>query len=139
MVFVKIFLAGGMVFMEITITGLDHIQICVPIGKEDTARDFYLNLLHFVEIDKPACLQKNGGFWCNVGEINLHIGVEEFEMTKSKRHPAFIVQDIQEARDYLKKHNVVIKEETAIPGIERFSFYDPFMNRIEFLQKSAAS
>ncbi|PMC35120.1 glyoxalase [Bacillus sp. UMB0899] len=122
--------------MDISIIGLDHIQICVPFGKEHIAKSFYLDLLKFEEVEKPEELKRNEGFWCKAGDIHLHIGVESFEETISKRHPAFIVEDIQEARNVLRKHNVTIKEETSLPGIERFSFYDPFMNRIEFLQKS---
>ncbi|HZH58457.1 MAG TPA: VOC family protein [Metabacillus sp.] len=123
--------------MGILIKGLDHFQICVPGGEENTAKSFYLDLLQFVEVEKPEALKENGGFWCSAGEVNLHIGVEAFEKTISKRHPAFLVDDIHEARNVLQKHNVPIKEETPIPGIKRFSFYDPFMNRIEFLQRTS--
>jgi len=123
--------------MGISIKGLDHFQICVPVGEENTARSFYLDLLQFEEIEKPEVLKKNGGFWCKAGEVHLHIGVEPFEKTVSKRHPAFLVDNIEEARNILQKHNVPIKEETPIPGIERFSFFDPFMNRIEFLQRTS--
>lgn len=123
--------------MGISIKGLDHIQICIPVGEENTARSFYLDLLQFEEVEKPEALKKNGGFWCRAGRVNLHIGVETFEKTISKRHPAFLVDDIHGARNILRKHNVSIKEETPIPGVDRFSFYDPFMNRIEFLQKTS--
>jgi catechol 2,3-dioxygenase-like lactoylglutathione lyase family enzyme len=124
----------GVIFMSIEIIGLDHIQICIPIGEEATARHFYLDLLHFTEIEKPENLKQNGGFWCRAGTIAVHIGVEKTEKSKSKRHPAFIVSDIQATRRYLEENDIPIKEETPIPGVSRFSCFDPFLNRIEFLE-----
>jgi Glyoxalase/Bleomycin resistance protein/Dioxygenase superfamily len=121
--------------MTMKITGLDHIQICVPTDQEENAREFYLNILNFEEIEKPDSLKKNGGFWCHAGNAFLHIGVEKFETITSKRHPAFIVEDINETRKHLERHQVPIKEDTLIPGIIRFSCFDPFNNRIELLQR----
>jgi len=114
---------------------LDHIQLCIPTGKEDEARTFYSSIIGLQEIPKPKELLKNGGLWFQAADIQLHIGTEE-EINRSKRHPAFEVEDLADARSHLQAHNVVIKEETQIPGQERFSFFDPFGNRIEFLQKS---
>jgi len=113
---------------------LDHIQICIPIGKEDEARKFYTDIIGLTEIPKPLALIPNGGLWYQIADIQLHIGTEN-EVNKSKRHPAFEVSDLEDAKQYLNKHGIIIKEETPIPGIERFSFIDPFGNRIELLQK----
>ena len=49
------------------------------------------------------------------------------------RHLAFEVDDIDAALKHLKG-KVQISEEIVIPGWRRFSFYDPFGNRIELLQ-----
>lgn len=125
--------------MSIEIIGLDHIQICIPIGKERLARKFYLNLLNFIEIEKPQSLKKNGGFWCESGEVTLHIGVEDIEETKSKRHVAFIIHDIAQVRRTLKKNGILICDEIPIPGIDRFSCFDPFHNKIEFLERVGTS
>ena len=113
---------------------LDHIQICIPTGKENEAREFYTNIIGLEELPKPAELIPNGGLWYQVGDIQLHIGTED-EVNKSKRHPAFEVIDLALARQYLETHNVKIKEEIQVPGQNRFSFIDPFGNRIELLQK----
>ena len=121
--------------MTLKITGLDHIQICVPTDQEETAREFYLNILNFEEIEKPKSLKKNGGFWCCAGDAFLHIGVEEFDAITSKRHPAFIVEDITETRKHLEHYQVPINEDTRIAGIVRFSCFDPFNNKIELLQR----
>lgn len=115
---------------------LDHIQLCIPRGKEEEAKAFYCGILGLEEIPKPEALIPNGGFWCRIADIQLHIGVEE-EVAASKRHPAFEVQDIQAAREYLLSCGVNIKEDIAIPGIRRFSLLDPFGNRIELLEKES--
>ena len=44
-------------------------------------------------------------------------------------------ENLEEVKEYLKVKGVEIKKEIQIPGINRFSFYDPFGNRIEFLEK----
>ncbi|MBI3260028.1 MAG: hypothetical protein HYZ54_11210 [Ignavibacteriae bacterium] len=40
---------------------LDHIQICIPKGKEQEAWDFYANIIGLTEIPKPKELFANGG------------------------------------------------------------------------------
>ncbi|MCY7363336.1 MAG: glyoxalase [Ignavibacteria bacterium] len=119
--------------MKINIIKIDHIQICIPIGKEDEARKFYSEILSLIEIEKPEALKQNGGLWYEAGSIQLHIGVDN-EVNNSKRHPAFEVEDLDIVREYLISKNIKIKEEIKIPGIKRFSFKDPFENRIEFLE-----
>jgi catechol 2,3-dioxygenase-like lactoylglutathione lyase family enzyme len=121
--------------MMIKFNRLNHIQICIPVGMEGDARRFYTDVIGLTEIAKPKELIKNGGLWYQVAGIQLHIGTEN-EMNKSKRHPAFEVEDIQEARKHLEKHGVQIKEEAQLPDQKRFSFVDPFGNRIELLQKT---
>jgi catechol 2,3-dioxygenase-like lactoylglutathione lyase family enzyme len=119
----------------ITIKRLDHIQICIPTGKVDEARQFYTGIIGLTEIPKPAALVPNGGLWYQLTDIQLHIGTEN-EINKSKRHPAFEVTDIRSARAYLESNGVKIKEDIQIPGQVRFSFFDPFGNRIKLLQKT---
>ncbi|MBK8551002.1 MAG: VOC family protein [Ignavibacteria bacterium] len=119
---------------EIKITSLDHIQICIPSGEEDKARSFYTDILGLKEIPKPAELIPNGGLWYEIAGIQLHIGTEDVKI-KSKSHPAFEIENLEEARKYLEDNKVIIKEEIRIPGVNRFSFYDPFGNRVEFLER----
>jgi len=119
--------------MKINFKKIDHIQICIPKGKETEARKFYIDLLGLEEIPKPVYLQKNGGFWLNIADIQLHIGVEK-EVIPSKRHPAFIVENLETIKQFFEKKLVRMKEDLPIPNFRRFSFYDPFGNRIEFLE-----
>jgi len=113
-------------------TRLHHVQISIPPGKENEARQFYTDILGLTEIPKPSVLNQNG-LWYEIAGTQLHIGVEE-GISKSKRHPAFEVTDLAAVRQYLTGKGVKIKDETQIPGQARFSFFDPFDNRIELLE-----
>jgi catechol 2,3-dioxygenase-like lactoylglutathione lyase family enzyme len=120
--------------MKIHIKRLDHVQLCIPFGEEERAREFYGGLLGLEEIEKPDVLKPNGGLWFKIANIQLHIGVEEMQ-GKSKRHPAFEVEDLEKIRGYLTENGVRTKDEPSIPGLSRFSFFDPFDNRIELMEK----
>ena len=76
---------------------LDHLQLCIPTGKEAEARTFYCDILGLTEIEKPESLRSNGGFWLQIADIQLHIGVENVTET-SRRHPAFEVKNLPEIR-----------------------------------------
>jgi catechol 2,3-dioxygenase-like lactoylglutathione lyase family enzyme len=124
--------------MKINIQRLNHVQICVPFGAEARAREFYGGLLGLEEIEKPAVLKKNGGLWYKVADIELHIGVEDMGDKASKRHPGFEVENIGEVRAYLERKGVCVKDEPSLEAVERFSFFDPFGNRIELLENTGA-
>jgi catechol 2,3-dioxygenase-like lactoylglutathione lyase family enzyme len=124
--------------MKIKFKRLDHVQVCIPKGTEDRAREFYGGLLGLEEIEKPEALRKNGGMWFSIADVQLHVGAED-AVAPSKRHPAFEVEGVDDIRTYLERHGVRTKDEEPIPGQHRFSFFDPFGNRIEFLEKTAAA
>ncbi len=120
--------------MPINFKKINHVQICIPIGEEEKGREFYCEILGLKEIEKPENLKKNGGFWLEIADIQLHIGTEIIE-GKSKRHPAFEIDNLSAAKEYLTKKGVTIKEDDKIPGINRFSFFDYWNNRIELMEK----
>jgi catechol 2,3-dioxygenase-like lactoylglutathione lyase family enzyme len=121
--------------MKIQFKRFDHVQVCIPVGAEARAREFYGGLLGLEEIEKPEALRKNGGLWYSVAGVQLHVGAEDV-VAPSKRHPAFEVEDVPGVRAYLERHGVRIKDEEVIPGQRRFSLFDPFGNRIELLEKA---
>jgi catechol 2,3-dioxygenase-like lactoylglutathione lyase family enzyme len=123
--------------VKINVKRLDHVQLCVPSGGEARARNFYGVLLGLNEIEKPAPLKANGGMWFEIADVQLHIGIED-AAAKSKRHPAFEVENVAEVRKFLEANGVRTRDEPDITGVRRFSFFDPFDNRIEFLEKTAA-
>ena len=53
---------------------LDHVQICIPKGKENEARHFYSNIIGLMEIAKPEALIANGGLWYQLADTQVHIG-----------------------------------------------------------------
>jgi catechol 2,3-dioxygenase-like lactoylglutathione lyase family enzyme len=121
--------------MKVNFKRLDHIQICIPFGAEDQAREFYGNVLGLSEIPKPELLKKNGGMWFAIADIQLHVGVENIP-GPSKRHPAFEVENVRAVRAYLESQGVKTRDEPTLEGVERFSFYDPFENRIELMERT---
>ncbi|MDQ3908650.1 MAG: VOC family protein [Acidobacteriota bacterium] len=121
--------------MKINVKRLDHVQLCVPRDGEQRARDFYGRLLGLREIEKPEVLRANGGMWFEIADVQLHIGVED-AVAKSKRHPAFEVENVEGVRKFLEQNGVRTRDEPDIAGVRRFSFFDPFDNRIEFLERT---
>jgi catechol 2,3-dioxygenase-like lactoylglutathione lyase family enzyme len=121
--------------MKINFKRLDHVQLCVPPGAQTRAREFYGILLGLAEIEKPEPLQGRGGLWFQIADIQLHIGVEA-DHSRSKRHPAFEVENIETVRKHLETNGVRTRDEIPLAGIRRFSFFDPFDNRIELLERT---
>jgi catechol 2,3-dioxygenase-like lactoylglutathione lyase family enzyme len=122
--------------MRIKFNRLDHVQVCIPRGAETQAREFYGGLLGLEEIEKPEAVRGNGGMWYSVADVQLHVGVED-SVAPSKRHPAFEVENVEGVRAFLEQSGVRTKDEESIPGMRRFSFFDPFGNRIELLEKTS--
>jgi catechol 2,3-dioxygenase-like lactoylglutathione lyase family enzyme len=118
------------------ITRLNHVQISVPVGSEDDVRRFYCDVLGLKEIQKPEPLINRGGLWLQIADQQIHFGTETVEdRAKSKRHVAFEVADLGQARRTLEKRGVEIKESIPIESYDRFEIRDPFGNRLEFMQR----
>lgn len=124
--------------MKINFCRIDHVQLCIPPGAEERAREFYGRLLGLEEIEKPAPLRQGGGMWFRIADLQLHLGVEP-PAPASKRHPAFEVADARAVRAYLDGRGVPTRDETPVEGVVRFSLFDPFGNRIELLERTARS
>jgi catechol 2,3-dioxygenase-like lactoylglutathione lyase family enzyme len=119
-----------------SIQGIDHVQLAIPIGGEDTAREFFITLLGFHEIPKPAELAKRGGAWFEAGSVQLHLGVEEDFRPARKAHPAFLVDDLDEIIARVQSAGFETDtSQPALDGYERAHVFDPFGNRIELMEK----
>ena len=119
--------------MSINFKRLDHIMICIPEGAEAQARDFYTNVLGLKELTDLGYPLPNGAIWFQIGDIQLHVRAEP-ATGSSQRHPAFEVENLEAAREVLTKHGIEIKNDSKIPDRNRFSFRDPFGNRIELIE-----
>ena len=118
------------------IISIDHVQLAMPAGEEEKARSFYINLLGFVEIPKPAELAKRGGAWFESGNVQLHLGVEADFRAARKSHPAFIVDDLDALIAKVQSNG--FETDTSQPpldGYKRAHVFDPFGNRIELMEK----
>jgi catechol 2,3-dioxygenase-like lactoylglutathione lyase family enzyme len=117
------------------ISSVYHVQVSIPIGSEDMAREFYCGVLGMVEVPKPQSLLGRGGFWAELNGFPIHFGTEDgIDRVRSKAHVAYLVTDMEDCRRRLSEKGVDIKDGISIPGYARFEFRDPFGNRIEFLQ-----
>jgi catechol 2,3-dioxygenase-like lactoylglutathione lyase family enzyme len=119
-----------------TIEGIDHVQITIPVGQEQIARAFYCGVLGLSEIEKPASLVGRGGLWLRIGNQQIHIGVEDgIDRTLTKAHIAYQVEDLDSWRARLEEAGCLITESVPIPGCARFETRDPFSNRLEFIER----
>jgi len=119
---------------EMTITGIDHVQVAAPAGCEDVARAFYGTLLGLAEVPKPEPLRARGGCWFRAGDQELHVGVVDSFAPSLKAHPGFVTVDLDAVRAELRGAGIETIDDDAIPGVSRFYAADPFGNRLEFRQ-----
>ncbi len=116
------------------ISGLDHVQLAMPAGREDEARSFYGGLLGMTEVPKPEPLASRGGCWFEAPGTVVHVGVEEPFTPQRKAHPAFLVSGLAQARQALQSAGAPVVNDDSVPGLHRFYTADPFGNRIEILE-----
>jgi catechol 2,3-dioxygenase-like lactoylglutathione lyase family enzyme len=117
----------------VTRFAIDHVQVAIPVGGEDVAREFYGALLGLVELPKPADMAARGGCWFAVGALQLHLGAEaEFRAAK-KAHVALSVDDLGAVRALADAAGYATLDDAPVEGRERFFTHDPFGNRIEFI------
>lgn len=111
----------------------DHINICVAPRQLEDARAFYQQVLGLKPIPRPDHVFDTPGYWFLIGDIEWHIGVEQ-PVGLSWRHTAFEVDNLAGVRKHLEAHGITISEEPVIEGRDRFTFLDPFGNRMELLE-----
>lgn len=116
------------------ITGLDHVQIAMPVGAEDIARAFYSGVLGLAEIEKPAVLAVRGGAWFQCGGAQLHLGADPEFQAARKAHPALLVRDFAAFTQQLADQGVALKAEDVVGGRQRATLSDPFGNRVELIE-----
>lgn len=117
------------------IIGIDHVQLAMPAGQEESARHFYRDVLGLFEKPKPADLAKRGGCWFETARVKIHLGVEQHFRPATKAHPGLLVSDLQAIIDRCVQHGFVIHRDAPLEGYERVYVNDPFGNRLELLQK----
>jgi catechol 2,3-dioxygenase-like lactoylglutathione lyase family enzyme len=116
-----------------SVIGIDHIQIGVPVGRDAECRAFYLDVLGLREIPRPAASAGRSILWVRAGGQAIHFRPDpEFAAAKFA-HPGLLVDDSDAlARRLADAGYEVNREQSIAPG--RFHTRDPFGNRLEFLQ-----
>ena len=115
-------------------TSIDHVQLDMPVGGEDTARSFYCSILGMTEVQKPPELAKRGGCWFASGGVQIHLGVELDFRAARKAHPALRCSDYDALVARLPAAGVEVTTDDSIPGVRRCHVSDPFGNRIELIR-----
>ena len=98
-----------------TLLAVDHVQLAMPANGEEAARTFYAGVLGLSEVEKPASLSGRGGCWFESGSVK--------------------VDDVQALEKRALASDATVKRDVALPGYERIHVFDPFGNRIEFMQR----
>jgi catechol 2,3-dioxygenase-like lactoylglutathione lyase family enzyme len=121
------------------ILSLDHVQVAIPAGGEESARSFYIGILGFAEQTKPASMADRKSIWLTAGPINLHLGIEpaaDFHAAK-RAHPAFTVDNLDEIVAACQQAGLATRADTPIGDFRRTHIFDPFGNRIELMENTA--
>src|SRR5215831_5118128 len=96
--------------MTLPFAEIDHVQLAMPPGAEDTARAFYSGLLGMNEVAKPGELARRGGCWFQSGCVQIHLGVEEDFRPARKAHPALRCADYDRLLSTFRDTGVSIEE-----------------------------
>ncbi len=115
------------------ITGIDHVQLAMPVGAERLARQFYGDVLGLAEIPKPAPLSLRGGAWFQCGPVQLHLGADPEFLPAKKAHPALVVAQFAAFCALLEGQGVALVPEESVGGRLRATLFDPFGNRLELI------
>lgn len=120
---------------EFVVSGLHHIQLAMPRGREEEAREFYGGVLDFEEIAKPEHLRSRGGCWFQLEEIQFHLGVDDPFVPAKKAHPALTVHNLDALQRRLEASGIEIVWDTHLEGHRRFYVSDCFENRLELIER----
>ncbi|GLY30419.1 VOC family protein [Kineosporia sp. NBRC 101731] len=118
---------------------LHHVQLAIPVGSEDTARAFWVDVLGMREISKPPELAARGGLWVRADALEIHLGAEKDFTPAHRAHPGILVDDLDALAATLGAKGIKVRWDDAFPGHRRFYTADPFGNRLEFLSPDGSS
>jgi catechol 2,3-dioxygenase-like lactoylglutathione lyase family enzyme len=115
--------------------GFEHVLLAMPDGEERRAREFYVDVLGLTEIVRPESLGGRGGGWFRAGTVMVHLGVEPEFHAARMAHPAILVDSLETFVARCESRGCPIEPAVKLPGFERVHVYDPFGNRLEFMER----
>ena len=118
------------------ISAIDHVQLAMPAGQEEKARDFYARLLDLREKPKPPELAVRGGVWFENDSVKIHLGIDPEFRPARKAHPALIVSDLAALIARLRGAGFEVIDDELV-RYHRVYVSDPFGNRIELIDGGA--
>jgi hypothetical protein len=122
------------------ITTLDHVQLAMPVGREQEARSYHGGLLGLVEFEKALKLQARGGVWFILGDgRQIHLVVEPNFRPSKNAHPCLVTDEYSALIDRLEAAGYDIERDAMNPPASRFHTHDIFSNRLEFVDNPSAS
>lgn len=110
--------------------GIDHVQLAIPVGGEQRAREFYAGVLGLEEVPKPPPLAARGGAWFRAGPAEVHVGGDREFVPARTAHPALLVDELA---GFVADAGLDVRWNEEIPGVLRCRVDDPFGNRIELI------
>jgi catechol 2,3-dioxygenase-like lactoylglutathione lyase family enzyme len=120
------------------ITTINHAQISVPSGSDNQVRQFYGQVLGLTEKPVPEGLRGRGLIWFQVGDREIHVGVEDgINRLATRTHIAYEVSDIADWRLRLTQLGLQLIDQPKIQGFDRFHINDPFGNRLEIIGRDS--
>ena len=114
-----------------------HVNVTVPKSLEEAAKHFYGVVMGLQEVPKPESSRGRGGAWYQLGQMQLHLSIEEplGENCLSKRHACYTVSNLAEAEERFRRAGVeIVPDDLPTPGWSRFYVRDPGGNRLEIAQ-----
>jgi catechol 2,3-dioxygenase-like lactoylglutathione lyase family enzyme len=116
----------------IRFTHLDHCSVLITdLAK---ARAFYVGVLGLTEIPKPKTFDFVALWFQLEDGQTIHLLQKPHPDTRSPRHFALRVPDINAAREHFHANGIEMQETGPIPHCDRFFVFDPDGNRIEVIQ-----
>lgn len=116
------------------VTGIDHVQLAMPAGREEEAVAFYEGVLGIPNVPKPEHLAARGGCWFESATVKVHLGVDPQFVAARKAHPALIVDDLTAVTGALTSSGHEVIGDEPLDGRARAYTSDPFGNRIELIE-----
>ena len=113
---------------------IDHIQLSIPPGRLDEALPFYLEVLGFNRVPKPAEFASHGGAWMQQGTVQLHLGEEKNFAVDGRAHTALRVDNLDAILGRARGAGYRTRLDEGPRGFRRASVFDVFGNRVELMQ-----
>lgn len=121
--------------MGIGIINCNHVNVTVPAEFETATKTFYGSVIGLSEIPKPVGSRQNMGAWYQLGDLQLHLSVEETQQL-SDRHVGYQVVDIETAElAFVSAGIEIIPDKRPLAGQSRFYVRDPGGNLLEIIQR----